>query len=444
MRESNLLTQCRQALELARERGADGIEVFGQTTRNLTSTIEKNDLQISKSRQETRIGVRAFLGDRVGFASTNDLTKLEDAATDAVILAKASPGDPHNVLPEPNGTPSVDGVYDPTAESFTTEDAVRYAIRMLEFARSMDSRVIVGDGEFSAEIQQRAVVNSSGFEVEERGSTFTYYLLTTAKEGERVSNFDFQFGASRIVSEIDVEPVTRRACENALGSLGAEKGESFKGQILLTPSAVHQILEPVLTQINARNVLRGMSRWKDSIGTAVAAPSLTWVDDGRLPGGIATSSFDREGVPHQRLTVIESGILRSFLHNTYTAHAFRIANTGHAIGSAGSLPGIGPTNLMILPGDLSKDALVSEIKQGLLVSRFSGNSDPISGDFSGVAKGAHLIKNGKIARPVSGSLIAGNVFEALKNLSGISKERERVFNFIYPYLRLKDVSVTAE
>ena len=440
----NLLDHCRQALDLVRKHGADEGEVFGQATRAITSTVEKNDLQISKSQQETRIGVRAFVGTRVGFASTNDPTGLAAAVADAVTLAKASPGDPHNVLPEPTACEPVDGTYDPAAEAFTTEDAVHHAIRILETAESVDPRIIVGDGNFSAEIRNRVLVNSSGAQATEPGSLFTCFVLTTARDGDVVSNMAFKFGATRSVDAIDVETICRRSSVDALGSLGAEKGESFAGQVLLDPDAVSTLFAPLLFQLNARNALRGMSRWKDALGESVAMPGFNLIDDGRLPGGVATASFDREGIPHQRLHLIEQGVLRSFLHNAYTAHAFGVPNTGHAAGSAGSLPGIGPTNFMILPGDVAKEELISEMKRGLLVRRFSGNADPISGDFSGVAKAAYLIKNGKVDRAVSGTLIAGNVFEALKTMSGISRETESVSNCTFPSLRLEGVSVTAE
>jgi len=444
MNPAILVGDCQRALELAKKHGASQVEVFGQTSRAVTSSVEKNDLQISKSQQETRIGIRALVGNQLGFASTNDLTKIEQAAADAVTLAKASPGDPSNILPSAVDCPPVDGVYDPAADRFGTEEAVTQAIRFLEVAEALDPRLIIGNGEFSAEVRERVVLNSHGLEASERGSLFTYFVLATARDGERVSNFDFQFDASRDVASIDVEPITRRACEHALGSLGAEKGESFNGPILLSPSAVQQIFAPLAFQLSARNALRGMSRWKDAIGQSVGAEAVTMVDDGRLPGGVATAAFDREGIPHRRLTLIEGGVLRTFLHNAYTANAYGTASTGHASGSAGGLPGIGPTNLMILPGEVSKDDLISEIGQGLLVSRFSGNSDPVSGDFSGVAKAAHLIKDGKVVRPVTGTLIAGNVFEVLKTLSGVSIETERAFNAVLPYLRLEGISVTAE
>jgi len=443
MNKNTLLNLCQRAMDLAKRHGADQVEVYGQAVRAITSSVEKNDLQISKSREETRLGLRAFVGTQVGFSSTNNLDRLEDAAIDAVTLAKASPGDPHNVLPEPATGDPVEGLYDPEAETFGTADAVSHAIRILESASTIDKRVIVGEGEISAEIRDRVLVNSTGAECVERGSLFTYSVLTTAVDGELVSNMDFKFGLTRRVSEIDVESIVRRSCANAIGSLGAQPGESFKGQVLLDPYALLTLLQPLPFQLNARNVFRGMSRWKDALGDKVASPAFTLVDDGRLPGGVATSAFDREGTPHRRLPLIENGVLRSFMHNAYTAHALGVPNTGHAAGSAGTLPAIGPTNLTMVPGDVSKDDLISEIELGLLVSRFSGNADPISGDFSGVAKAAYLIKNGKIERPVAGSLIAGNVFDALKHISGISRETEQVLAYSYPYLRLEDISVTA-
>jgi PmbA protein len=406
-----LLDRCREAVSLARRFGADAVEAFGQTVEAVNSTVEKNDLQIAKSQFETALGIRAFVGHSVGFASTNDVAQLESACGNAVSLARISPEDPHNVLPEPVGTAPIEGLYDPSAAAFTAADAVRRTADMLSLAESIDPRVTLNDAWFDAGIRNIAIANSAGLAVEERGSLFTYGALATAREGDRVSSFDFQFDATRSVAGIDVEPPIRRACEHALASLGAETGESFRGPVLLSPNAVSEILVGILLfQLNARNALRGRSRWRDAIGEAVAMPSLTLVDDGHLAGGVATATFDREGVPHRRLELI---------------------------------PAIGPTNLSVLPGNASVDELLSGMRQGLFVRRFSGNVDPISGDFSGAAKAAHLVKGGRLERAVSGTLIAGNAFEALKTLSGISERRERVYNLTLPHIRLDNVSVTA-
>ena len=441
---SKLIDLCEDALERTKRAGADDVEVYGESVRTLTVVIEKNDLQVSRAQEETMLGVRAFSERRVGFASTNDPTTIGETCADALTLAVASPRDDNNVLPQRQDSEYVSGIYDPASEQFKIEDAIEQAVKMLDIARSIDKRLIIGDGEFSVHIGRRALVNSGGVSWEEPESLFVYFALATARDGEEVSNMDYQFDAARRADAIDVGPITRRACKNALGSLGAQKGMSFNGQVMLSPNAAQSLLASlILFQANAKNVLRGMSRWKDALGNKVASDLISVVDDGLLTNGVGTASFDREGVAHKRLNLIENGKLSSFMHNTYTAKALGMENTGHAAGSARSVPGIGPSNFEILPGEVTKDELISEIDRGVLVTRFSGRADPVSGDFSGVAKGGYLIEDGRIKRPIRGTLVAGNAFDALKSLSGVSRERERVFSFTLPYLRLEGISVTA-
>jgi len=444
MPRSELLDLCKQAVSQGKSLGADLVEAFGQSVDSVSSTIEKHDMQISKSQQERAIGVRAFVGKRVGFASTNRVDRLDEACRDAVALAKISPEDPHNVLPDPSEVSPIADLYDPASADFTAAEAVQKATAILEETERTDGRVIVNDASFDVTIGNTAIANSLGLEAEQRGSLFLYWVFATARDGDRVSSFDFQFGATRQVDEIDVAKPVHRVCDNVLVSLEAEPGESFRGTVLLAPAAVADILVgALLFQLNARNALRGRTRWKDAIGESVAANSFSLVDDGRLAGGVATSAFDREGVPHQRLALIEEGRLASHIHNAYSAHGTGETNTGHAAGGAQSLPGIGPTNLAIAPGAQSSDALISEVDRGLIVQRYSGNVDPISGDFSGAVKAARLIEGGQLGRPVTGTLISGNVFDVLQRISGISKDRERIFGQTLPYVRLEDISVSA-
>lgn len=444
-KDMQLRERCREALAITKRHGADEVEVFAQSSRAMSADIEKHDLQTACSQQSTMIGIRALVHRQVGFTCTNVMEELDATCADAVKLAKASPRDEHNVLPEPMPFDPLQDLYDSRAETFTVSDAVSQAIRMIETAETMDSRLVLGGGSFSADLQTRCIVNSKGIDLAEQTSLFTYHALATAKDGTKVSNMAFHFDASHSVADIDVVPVATRACRDALGSLGAGKGESFVGPILLSPNAVLDLFLGLLAfQLDAKNTLRSASRWGKMLGQAVGHTSLTVTDDGRLAGGVASRSFDREGMPHQAITLIEAGRAAALMHNAYSAASMGVANTAHASGSARSLPGIGPTNLSIQPGKAAKDELIAEMKNGLLVNRFSGTSNPISGDFSGVAKAAYLIKDGKLDRPVTGTLIAGNAFDALKTLSGISSETERVYMATLPYLRLEGISVTAE
>jgi PmbA protein len=439
-----LLERCREGCETARKHGATDAEVVAQRAEEISVTLEKHDLQTARSSLESTFGIRVLVGDRLGFASTNATRDLSDACRDAITLARATPGDPHNRLPTSQRLPAVQGLLDERASEFSAEDAVDCASKMLRVAKAVDRRVIVGDGAFSSLQTTRAIANTLGVAASEAASLFIHHVLVTAKEDERVSSMDFQFGACRQAKDIDVAPTVALACRNALDSLGSAPGETFQGVVILSPNAVLDIVvAPLLFQVNARNVLRGLSRWRDRLGHSVASTALSVVDDGTRPGGVASSSFDREGVPHATLSLVERGRLVSLLHNTYSSSALSATNTGHAAGSASSLPMIGPTNLTLAPGTASLDELIADTDQGLLVGRFSGNVDPISGDFSGVAKAAHLLRHGRHAYPVTGTLVAGNAFEALRAILDVSRDTQQIFGFTLPYLRIGGISVTA-
>lgn len=438
------LDACRDGCAAAAAAGATDAEVFAQRTDEVSVAIEKHDLQVARSSTETTFGVRAFVGDRVGFASTNVPGDLAVACRDAVALAKASPGDPCNRLPEAHDVRPIADLCDPDSQRIGTADIVRTAAHMLRLAESIDRRLVVGDGGASSIRSLRAIATTRGLAAEEATTLFTHHVLVTARDSDEVSSMDFQFGAARFARDVDVAPAVTLACRNALDSLGGTKGKPFRGLVILSPSAVLDVLvAPLLFQTNGRNVVRGISRWR-TLGQEVASPAVSLVDDGTIPGGVASSAFDREGVPHARCSIVELGRLESFLHNAYSGAGLGRASTGHAAGGAGSPPLIGPTNLAWRPGRGTFEDQVADTREGVLVARFSGNVDPVSGDFSGVAKAAHLVRGGRRVSALSGALVAGNVFDALRAVVDVSSETRQIFGFSLPYVRLDGVSVTAE
>jgi len=444
MGRGELLDRCQRAVRMARDLGADQAEAYAESIDKLVARAEKSDLQIFKGQMETAIGVRAFIGGQCGFASTNRLDQLDAVCRDAIALARISPEDPHNVLPEPQEIAPIASLRDEAALTLTAESAIEYAASMLREAEKMDGRLIVNVASFNSSLRDSAVANSLGIGAEQSDSSFIYGVVATARDGDRVSNYDEQVYATRYIREIDVLRPVRRACENALASLDAEKGESFVGSVILAPGAVADILvRAVLFQISATNALNGSTRWKDSIGEAVAVAELTLLDDGHLDGGYASCAFDREGSPRRQLPLIEGGMLRAHIHNAYSSHATGAANTVNASATAQSPTGIDTTNVIIAPGRQTSEALIADVEQGLLAQRFSGNVDPISGDFSGAVKAARLIRHGRLDRPVSGTMIAGNVFDILNHISGISSDREQILSQTLPFVRLENVSVSA-
>lgn len=442
----DLLPICDKALEISLDIGCDEAEIYSSTIKRIEVFFEKNDLQIARSQIEDGVGIRAFKNKGLGFSSVNsfDEKKIEEAIRNSYILAKSNPKDEFNSLPKSQKITKIKGIYDPDSKTFSTSNALKFGLVMINEAKNYDSRVTVDSASFEAVIGESAIVNSNGIRIEESSSLFNYYVMGMAVDGEEVSSFDYQFDGKRFINEIDVKTVALEFAKNVIGSLGAEKGESFVGSVILSPNSVFELLIPsLLFSINANNVQKNMSKLSGKIEEKVASNLLTITDNGLLLYGLGSSSFDREGVPHKPINIIENGKLISYMYNTYTANKEGRLSTGHASGGARTVPVIGPTNFIIKSGDTNYEDMISNIDKGIIVTRFSGNTNPVSGDFSGVVKGGYLIKNGKIIKPIIETLISGNIFEALPKICAISKETKWVYSTNLPYIAIEDVNVTS-
>jgi PmbA protein len=437
---------CSFVLKEAEKRGADYCEAYGVSNKESEVFIENNDLKQSKSHKTDGLGIRVFVNGSLGFSSTNILEKehIRNAVTQAIKLARVSPSDKFNSMPYSRTVKLLNGIYDRKSESFIASDAVKMAVDMLDAAKSYDKRVSVDSGNFTSSVMTHALLNSNGIRTKETISAFSWSIMGMAIDGDEVSNFDFQFGGTHNVKDIDVYSTSREFSKSVIDSLGSKKIESFKGEMLLTPSAVTELIQDVLAySINSQTVQKEASKFEGQLGKSVSSDLLTVIDDATDISGLGASSFDREGVPHQCNIIIEKGILKKFLYNTYTANKGDTKSTGNAGGSPKTPPMVSTTNVIIKAGKTRADNLISEMDKGIIINRFSGNVNPVNGDFSGVVKGGQYIEKGNIEYAVKELMVAGNVFDALNDLTGISKEQKVLSDSILPYMRFNNVSFTA-
>jgi PmbA protein len=436
----------RGAIKEAEALGASDVEIYSAAVSESEVFIENNDVKQAKSQNTSSMGIRVLLAGSAGFYSTNILTKnrIKDAAAMAVKIARSSPRDKFNSLPGKSKARVLRGIYDKNAESFAAPDAAEKAAELLEAAKSYDGRVSVDSGSFNASVARHWLSNSNSAELSERVSVFSWSIMGMAIDGDDISSFDFQLGGSHSVRGIDVRSTATEFAETVVNSLGPRRIESFKGEMLLTPSAFNEMIEEVISHsINSDAVQKKSSHFAGKIGRQVASSMLTVEDDATNIDGLGASSFDREGTPHRKNLVIEKGMLKKFLYNTYTARKDGVRSTGNASGSTGSPPSVSTTNFVVTPGRQSVETLISEMRKGIIISRFSGNVNPVNGDFSGVVKGGRLVTNGTVQHAVKEVMVAGNVFEALRRLDGISKERKIIYDSILPYMRFDGISFTA-
>jgi len=441
-----LLDILHYAIREAEALGASDAEAYAAASSESEVFIENNDIKQAKSQKASSIGIRILLDGSAGFYSVNSLekSKIRDAVIMAAKIARVSPKDRHNALPCRSKVAKLAGIYDRKAESFEASDAARMAAEMLEAAKSYDKRVSVDSGNFNAGVTTQSLANSNGVELSEKASVFSWSIMGMAIDRSDISSFDFQLGGSHSVRGINVRAAATEFAETVVNSLGPRRIESFKGEMLLTPAAANEMVQEVIAHsINSDAVQKKSSHFAGKIGRRVTSELLTVEDDATNVEALGASSFDREGVPHRRNVMIQNGVLKRFLYNTYTARKDGVRSTGNASGSTSSPPSVSTTNFVIIQGRSSLDKLISEMKNGIIISRFSGNINPVNGDFSGVVKGGRLVKSGTVQHAVKEVMVAGNVFEALRRLNGVSKERKVIYDSILPYMRFDGISFTA-
>lgn len=439
-----------QIMELAISKGADEVEIFVNNYRTMETKIEKNELQITTEDSGETIGVRMIKNNRQGFSTTNtrDSITLEKILDSALGIAALSPPDQYHTIPAPQPiTERVKDIYDSRAEKIEPSFIVHKAEEIITKTKKIDNRISIDSGSFQFTESNTRLINSKGTNLSEKETAFTAVILEFAKTDDTVTSFQTAYNLSRLKDGINLDKLVQKTAEKTLRSINARPFniESFRGQVLLTPeSAFNLVVYPINYSINSDNIQKQNSYFRDKLNTRIAPKFITLTDDGSIAGKNGSSSFDREGLPHKKLIVIKEGILKSFLYNSYTAGKERRETTGHAAGGASTTPYIEITNLFFEPGNEKNNSLIKNIKRGLIVTRYSGEIDPVTGDFSGLVKGGFWVEGGQIKYPVTGCMISGNCYSLLENTLAISKEREEIYNMLsIPYFLFDNISITS-
>ncbi len=448
LKKETMVNLADDAVDLAVRKGASEAEAYVYEGQATNIGIELG--QISKTNRiiDRGLGVRVAINKAVGFAYTNmvdELNAVESVIGRALSAAKASKPDPDwKGLAQKKPYASPENTFDDKVIDLSSEELVNVAATMLDAASQVDKRVFPIEGGIGSAYISNAIANSNGITGFDKGTVIECSIATVAKEANSVTPVCFEFNASRNYN-IDANWVGKEAAKMALSALKTKPVESKTSTLILTQFALQDLLAYTLTNaVRADNVQRNQSPFKDKLGEKVASKNLTIYDDGLFPGGLRTWAFDGEGVPHQKTTVIEKGILHNFLYDNYSAKKEGKESTGNA-GRAGylSTPSIDTTNFHIMPGNKKPDQMLSEVDDGLIIYYLQGahSSNPVSGEFSVVATPAWKIKKGEIVHCSRGVMLAGNIFEVLKNVSVIGSNERQMGQLISPWIQVENVRV---
>lgn len=448
LKQQEMLNLAEDAVSFTLKKGADEAEAFVYQGFANNVVIERGQIAKSSRIIDRGLGVRAVIKKSVGFSYTNMLenrTATEETVLKAISFAKASkPDEDWHGLPDKKPLATVENTYDSKVAQLNSEDLVKIASAMLDAAEKKDKRVFPIEGGAGASYLSSAVANSNGVACVDHGTVIECSLATVAQEGSEVTPVCFEFNAERSYT-INPEGVGEEAARLTISALKAKKIETKSTNVIFTQFALQQLLYfTMINAVKADFVQRNQSAFKGKIGEKVASENLTIYDDGLFKGGLQTWRFDGEGVPQQKAVIIEKGILRNFIYDNYTAKKEEKESTGNAT-RAGylSTPSIEATNFHILPGKKSPQELINEVKEGLIIYFLQGahSSNPASGEFSVVATPAWKIKDGKIAHATKGVMIAGNIFQVLKNVSMLANNERKIGQLVAPWVLVENVKV---
>jgi PmbA protein len=438
---------------LAVKAGASDAEAAAREGDEFSVNVRMGEVETLKESGSRGLGLRVFLGTRSGSATTSDLTadgirQLVDGAT---ALAHVTEEDPFSGLPDASEFGSAPGdlhLYFDDVYSLSAEERIEWARRAEAAAMAADPRITNSDGgSFDAATGRKVMANSRGFVGSYRTSYAGVSAAPLATDASGKMQRDGWWSSARSFALLETpEAVGAEAAKRTLRRLGARRVPTQRVPIIFAPETARSLIGSVFEAASGDSIWRGASFLAGKLGETIGASNLTIVDDNLmlLPtgvGGFGTSPFDDEGLASRRTVVVEHGVLRNYLLNTYSARKLGMKSTHNAARGLAGAPGIGCGNLFLEPGTLSPDEIIAEVPAGLYVTSLMGfGTNLVTGDYSRGATGL-WIENGELTHAVEEITIAGNLAEMLRHVTAIGNDLVFRGSVASPTLRIDGMTI---
>ena len=444
-----LLKLAAEVVERARKAGADVAEVSARGGSELSTRVRLGKPELVEEAGHHGISLRVIRGDRVALTSTSDLSPrgIERCVEDALMLAELSEPDPFAGPADPSllakpPFPDLD-LFDSGLFNMDAARAIEQATIAEQAALDFDPRIKLSEGAtFSRTNSTSAMVLSSGFRVAYKGSYCSLNVVPVASDTGGKNRRGYHWTAKRFLAELDdAEEVGREAARRTLQKLGARPVATTEAPVVFDPDAARSILGLLAGCIMGSSIWRKSSYLVGREGTRVASDLVTVVDDPLIPRAPGSRPVDGEGLVSRKNLVVEKGILRTYLCDSYSARKLSRPSTASASRGSSAGVGAGTTNFILEPGQDSHDAIVKGTKRGLYVTEMMGfGFNAVTGDFSRGASG-FWIENGEFAFPVSEVTISLNVDELLQSIDVIGNDLDLRTSTASPTFRVAKMTI---
>lgn len=414
-------------LEKAKKRGATGgdiIVVEGKTSNVLVrlSSIDK----ITDSNHKT-LGLRLFFGKKSAVTSTSDLSpeSLDRLIEDTCNIARLTADDEYAGLPLPQygmKTRNVE-VYDEYVHQISMEEMIKLASMAESSSFRYDKRITNSEGgSFSKRYTHIFYANTNGFSGSYETSIFNISVVPVATM-DGLMQRDHWYSTKRRFNDLDnPSTVGEEAAMRTVRRLGAKKTHTQQAAVIFDPETASSLLGNLCTALSGYSIYKGASFLVGMLNKQIVSPDITIYDDGTIPWGVGSKPFDAEGMATRKTTVVEKGVLTSYLLDSYSGRKLNLTTTGNASRSPGEPPMVAPTNFYLSPGNYSPSEIIKSVDSGLYVTDLIGfGFNPVTGDYSRGAAGI-WIEKGELAYPVEEITIAGNLKDMLMQIEMVGND----------------------
>ncbi|EIW87980.1 hypothetical protein AGRI_12281 [Alishewanella agri BL06] len=409
-----------QVLAHAKQLGASSAEASMSRTRGLSVETRHGEVETVEFNQDGGLGISLYFGQRKGSASTADLSPqaLKRTVEAAADIARYTSEDPHAGVAEASwlefNPPQLDLYY---PDSIGTEKAIALCAAAEEAAFAEDSRITNSEGaSFSTHQGLKVYGNSHGQLVGYPSSRHSFSCVVIGEAGDDMQR-DYSYTVARRYADLlDPRQIGREAARETVSRLQPRKIPTQKVPVLFRADIASSLFGHLVSAISGGSIYRKSSFLLDTVGQQIMAPGLTILEKPHLDLALASSPFDSEGVKTRDLTVIEQGVLTTYLTTSYSARKLGMASTGHAGGIH---------NWLVQHGNDDLAALCRQMGKGLLVTELMGQGvNTVTGDYSRGASG-FWVEHGEIQFPVAEVTIAGNLKDIFMNIVAIGNDVDR-------------------
>lgn len=444
----DMIQLAERTVKYATKLGASCCDVLVTESRYSSAEIEKGSMKQANSVLDPGVAIRAFKNGCSGFSSCtgHDSHAIKIATELAVSLAKSGTPDPDfKGLPESARPSRVGGLCDKRIAELQPADIVAMAIELSDIAGD-DKRITSVNANVSVGETGLALANSNGFSSSQKLSFCEMGAESVARSGA-VMFSGFDAGSSRKLEKSMIAEIGRNSLEHAILGLRQTKIQTGDYPVVIDPLAAGFVLSMAIGGgVNAESIQRKRSYLVGKLGAKLGPPSLTVYDDPGIEWATGSYSFDGEGTPSRLTPIIEKGVLKSYLYDSYTAGKDSVKSTGSssrggAIWSFRGPPSISSSNLVVKKGDLSLAEMIEETRRGVYLRLTYDYPNLATGEFSGLMMESYTIKHGELGPSIRQATMGIGLLDLLKRLDMIGKESRDAFGVRTPALRISSAKI---